>query len=745
MTTDFGARKLAKKRAKQHRAAESAENAGKDLGDGKPRRVRTKRGPNHRIRKGACFRPPPLPPGLAAEDEAAAAAERALKPHTGPTRRQRKRLRAAEAAEEAAGSEGEGESESEGGSDGELQPPPARPRAAKPAPGAAVTAELLFALTRLGHKEPTGVQAGVWAAAAAAAGDVLATDAPGTGKTLAYLLPALLRCHAAGGDAACGGGEDEPPAPRALVVLPARELTLQVLLQARKAAKALRCAAAVSCAAVHGGVPLDAHAGALAQRPPSLLIGTPARLRALLEAGALSLAGCTVLVLDEADKILKDAACSTDSAVLRDALPRPHQTLLLSATMPSFLASALREWLSSPARVVGAAAGERGCDGGGGGAEQPPAAPHAQPGAPGSGCGGAAVVSQDVQLCAEHKKPRKLLRFLDLLREQEKAVGARSRARVLIFTNTVKTARFVATLLERHGHQAGLLYGSRTQEEREQVLAAFRCGQLPLLVATDVAGRGLHITGLERVVNWDFPPNLEAYVHRVGRAGRAGCPGMALSFITRSFARLAPDLVRLLRQAGQQVEQNLGLLAQLVEEKLAAGELLLGEEEEGSGAPPAETVAAKRPREPKPPAASKAALKAVKAAKAPATGREWDEEKLIARKPLFSAPPPAAGDGEEDEDEPPPARKKKARTDKAPPGAAEPKPAAKPASQPARVAVAEAAFLASPRFAGAKRGYYFTKGKQGVGYYVDNKPQPSWVAPMQRGGSGGRGRGGSFR
>lgn len=191
-------------------------------------------------------------------------------------------------------------------------------------------------------------------------------------------------------------------------------------------------------------------------------------------------------------------------------------------------------------------------------------------------------VAQDVQLCAEHKKPRKLLRFIEKLREAERA--QRGRSRVLVFVNKIKTAHFVSDLLRRHNLPCTAIHSELTQQQRETALEGLRCGKIPLAVATDVAGRGIHIQGLEHVVNYDFPPNLEQYQHRVGRTGRAGKPGHALSFITRNLAKLTPDLVRLLKAGNHPVEKHLGCLAELVEEKMKeGGGVPGGDAEEGSG------------------------------------------------------------------------------------------------------------------------------------------------------------------
>ena len=123
-----------------------------------------------------------------------------------------------------------------------------------------------------------------------------------------------------------------------------------------------------------------------------------------------------------------------------------------------------------------------------------------------------------MHVCAEHKKGRKLLKHITELRKND----GRSRSRVLVFANRIKTVNFVGDMLRRHGEKTGTLHGEMKQEKRELALAGLQERECPVLVATDVAGRGLDITGLEHVVNWDMPGSVEQYAHRVGRAGRAG-------------------------------------------------------------------------------------------------------------------------------------------------------------------------------------------------------------------------------
>ena len=141
------------------------------------------------------------------------------------------------------------------------------------------------------------------------------------------------------------------------------------------------------------------------------------------------------------------------------------------------------------------------------------------------------------------------------------AKRSRARSRVLVFTNRIKTVKFVKDLLVKHGEKVSTLHGEMRQDKRELALKDFKAGKTPILVATDVAGRGLDIAGLESVVNWDFPGSIEQYQHRIGRAGRQEKVGSALSFFTRKFAPLAKDLIDLLANAKQFVDPNLKILA----------------------------------------------------------------------------------------------------------------------------------------------------------------------------------------
>ena len=378
---------------------------------------------------------------------------------------------------------------------------------------------------------PTNIQAQCWPVVLGGH-DLVCVAPTGCGKTLAYALP--LAELAQRWPAPRGG------APRALFLLPTRELAQQVAT----ACEPLLRVCDVRTAAVHGGVHRRAQIDELrALRPPPLaLAATPGRLGdlcglatpgAAAAEAALDLGGVRLLVLDEVDKMLQmglwqqveqlvalvdaGAGGGDDDGVRR-------QTIVVSATLPAELGARTAELCRAPRHVTIA---------------QREAAPLTVP----------AGVAQHVWVVAEHKKPRRMLRLL------EKVQGAERR--VLIFANKIKAVHFVAELLGRHGIAAEALTSQRSQPEREACLRRFRAAEVQVLVATDVAARGLQIDGLRYVLNWDFGSNLAQYVHRVGRTGRQGAGGTAWSFFTRNLRPLAADAVRLLRAHAQPVDPYL--------------------------------------------------------------------------------------------------------------------------------------------------------------------------------------------
>ena len=271
--------------------------------------------------------------------------------------------------------------------------------------------------------------------------------------------------------------------------------------------------------------------------------------------------------MDEADKLLSPGLAPQMDR-LRDLLgvgpdarpPGGRTVILASATMPAAVAGPAAGWL----RADRAAVVIRG-EGGGGGDSGDAAAP---PPTTTSALRPAPAITQAVHVCAAHKKTGKLLKHLASINAAA-APAARHRPRVAVFVNRIATASAVAAAVGGAGHKVALLHGGRPQAARDAALAAFRAGAATVLVATDVAARGLHIPTLRHVVNYDFPPNLETYAHRIGRAGRLEDGGHAFSFFTRPLAPLARPLLALLDGAGAAVDPNLVRLADAYDEARA--------------------------------------------------------------------------------------------------------------------------------------------------------------------------------
>ena len=324
------------------------------------------------------------------------------------------------------------------------------------------------------------------------------------------------------------------------------------------------------------------------------------------------------VVLDEADKMLSSAGIAEQLAEIRQALlggegggqasspssSSQLQCMLVSATMPASVSKLASVWLGAGFASVGEGAAEGSL---------------ARLQTANSSIPSSSRVTQVVTVCAEHKKPAKLLKHLARAKDAASSAGERHAPRVLIFANRINTVKFVADFLRaqerkqleekrkaaekanknRKGpggsssssssspvaSKIETLHGDRTQPERDAALAAFRAGKVTVLVATDVAARGLDVSGLRHVVNYDFPSSIESYEHRVGRAGRDGKGGHVSSFFGRPLAPLARSVVAFLQRHGQGVDPNLLRLAEAYEvakERMEGEEMTEeGEEEEG--------------------------------------------------------------------------------------------------------------------------------------------------------------------
>lgn len=363
--------------------------------------------------------------------------------------------------------------------------------------------EILNALTDLGYKEPSPIQDAV-IPVALAGHDVLAAAQTGTGKTAGFALPIIEKL-------APMASTSTSPARhpiRALILAPTRELAIQV----EESIKAYTKYLPLRSLCVYGGVNIDTQIPAL-KNGVEILVATPGRLLDHVQNKTLSLSQVSMLVLDEADRML-DMGFMPDLKRIIGLLPAQRQNLMFSATFPQEIESLARTILNNPQRIEVArrnATGEN--------------------------------ITQ-VLHPVNHEKKRSLL--IHLIRN-------RKLNQVLVFTGTKLGANRLANELNKSGIHAAAIHGDKTQGERIKALDDFKSGEVGVLVATDVAARGLDISSLPFVINYDLPHNAEDYVHRIGRTGRAGASGEAISLMTEDEARYLKDIEKLIGKTIDQV------------------------------------------------------------------------------------------------------------------------------------------------------------------------------------------------
>jgi ATP-dependent RNA helicase DeaD len=388
--------------------------------------------------------------------------------------------------------------------------------------------ELQQALATLGYEEPTPIQ--LEAIPPLVEGrDLLGQAATGTGKTAAFSLPVLQRLEA--------GRAGRSPV--ALVLVPTRELAVQVSEALHRYGKDLRA----RVLPVYGGAPIVRQLRSL-EAGVDVVVATPGRALDLLNRGSLRLDEIATVVLDEADEML-DMGFAEDLDAILEETPEQRQTVLFSATMPRRLDSLARRHLRDPARITVAR-------------EQAQA-------------GEAPRVRQTAYVVPRGAKPAALGRILDIEAPTAAIVFCRTREEVDGLTET----------LNGRGYRAEPLHGGMSQEQRDKVMGRLRGGTADLLVATDVAARGLDIEQLTHVVNYDVPSAPESYVHRIGRVGRAGREGVA---ITLAEPREHRQLKTIEKVAGSPISvQTVPTVADLRTRRLdltraALRESLLGDE-----------------------------------------------------------------------------------------------------------------------------------------------------------------------
>ena len=326
--------------------------------------------------------------------------------------------------------------------------------------------------------------------------DVLGIAQTGTGKTAAFALPILQRLSR-------GQGRRKPRSPRALILAPTRELAIQIGDEFRAYGKHLHLRLSV----IFGGVSQTPQVKALG-RGVDIVVATPGRLLDLMNQRQISLGGVEHLVLDEADRML-DMGFVRDVRKIIAAMPRARQSLLFSATMPAAVERLSGDILSHPVRIE--------------------VTPRATP------------IERIEQSVYHVPAPDKLALLATILKDP-------ACSRVIVFSRTKHRANRIAERLDKWGVSADAIHGNKSQGARQRALKRFRSGEARVLVATDIAARGIDVDAVSHIINFELPNEAESYVHRIGRTARAGAGGAALSFCDPSERAYLRDIEKLIKR-----------------------------------------------------------------------------------------------------------------------------------------------------------------------------------------------------
>ncbi|KEF59914.1 ATP-dependent RNA helicase dbp2 [Exophiala aquamarina CBS 119918] len=359
-----------------------------------------------------------------------------------------------------------------------------------------------------GFPRPTAIQSQGWPMALSGR-DVVGIAETGSGKTLTYCLPAIVHINAqpllAPGDG-----------PIVLVLAPTRELAVQIQQEITKFGKSSR----IRNTCVYGGVPKGGQIRDLS-RGVEVCIATPGRLIDMLESGKTNLRRVTYLVLDEADRML-DMGFEPQIRKIIGQIRPDRQTCMWSATWPKEVRQLASDYLNDFIQVnIGSldlSANHR--------------------------------ITQIVEVVSEFEKRDRMTKHLEQIMEDRSN-------KILIFTGTKRVADDITRFLRQDGWPALSIHGDKQQNERDWVLNEFKTGKSPIMVATDVASRGIDVRDITHVFNYDYPNNSEDYVHRIGRTGRAGRKGTAITLFTTENAKQARDLVSVLQESKQAIDPRL--------------------------------------------------------------------------------------------------------------------------------------------------------------------------------------------
>ncbi len=350
--------------------------------------------------------------------------------------------------------------------------------------------ELLKAVDDAGYTEPTAIQAEAIPAVLMMK-DIIGIAQTGTGKTASFVLPMID---------VMASGRRRALMPRSLILEPTRELAAQVAENFEKYGKNHD----LKMALLIGGVQMGDQLKAL-NEGVDVLIATPGRLMDLFERGKILLNGCELLVIDEADRML-DMGFIPDIEFVCSKLPETRQTMLFSATMPPPIAKLAKTFLSNPKRIETARA---------------------------------ATTNKDITAFKVNVEQRAKLSTLQWLLRNDHVETA------IVFSNKKTTVRELNKKLQQDGFRSGEIHGDIDQNTRQKELERFKSGDINILVASDVAARGLDIKGVSHVFNYDTPWHPDDYVHRIGRTGRAGAKGRAFTFVTKSDSEAIDNVEKL--------------------------------------------------------------------------------------------------------------------------------------------------------------------------------------------------------
>jgi len=368
---------------------------------------------------------------------------------------------------------------------------------------------IMASIFSMGFSSPTPIQAYCWPVAGAGR-DLIGIAKTGSGKTLAFLLPPFSKFL---------GSRAQSYTPGMLVMAPTRELACQIQAEAERFGRCI----GVSSVCIYGGAPRGPQLREIRQGR-HLVVGTPGRLNDCLEVGQLHLNLCTYLVLDEADRML-DMGFEPQIRTLIQATPLERQTMMFSATWPREVRQLAQDYLQSPVHVqIGSHEATANKD-----------------------------IQQEVLVVANIQE--KFGRLREVLRNVSSA------DRVIIFVNMKRMCEQLAQELWTERIRCATIHGDREQRERDQALNAFKTGRSPILVATDVAARGLDIKGVKIVVSFDVASSAEDHIHRIGRTGRAGVPGLAITFLDFTEGRQAKEVMSTMEKVGQPIPLELSNLA----------------------------------------------------------------------------------------------------------------------------------------------------------------------------------------